>query len=241
MLILIGVAPTAYALNRALPDRPRARLHRRLRKPPRRSSTPTARATTSSAIRARRSPTTSTPTRFPRAPTPRSRCWCSRSPTQVQQYGSLAKTPLDKVQNVRNDMYLASEAMRVLAKDKESELKPTEVKKLAAFKKQLDLSTKFIPIWVKIVRRDRARPRHDGRLEAHRHHRRREDRQDAPDLRPGRGRRDHRRRRRSARPTAWACRCRRRTCCPPASPARWSPTARACSGRPCAISRSAGC
>ena len=30
----------------------------------------------------------------------------------VEQYGSVAKTPLDKVQNLRNDMYLASEAFR---------------------------------------------------------------------------------------------------------------------------------
>ncbi len=70
---------------------------------------------------------------------------------QVQQYGSLAKAPLDKVQNIRNDMYLASEAVRVLGKDKESELKPEEVSTLNAYKKQLDLSTKFIPIWVKIL------------------------------------------------------------------------------------------
>ena len=51
---------------------------------------------------------------------------------QVQQYGSLAKTPFDKVQNVRNDMYLASEAIRVLGKDKESELKPDEAATLSA-------------------------------------------------------------------------------------------------------------
>ena len=69
---------------------------------------------------------------------------------EVQQYGSLAKTPTDKVQNVRNDMYTASEAIRVLAKDKESELKPEEVSTLNAYKKELDVSTKFIPSWVKI-------------------------------------------------------------------------------------------
>ena len=68
----------------------------------------------------------------------------------VEQYGSVAKTPLDKVQNVRNDMYLASEAIRVLAKDKESELSADEKKQLSEFKKQLDYSTKFIPLWVKI-------------------------------------------------------------------------------------------
>ena len=69
---------------------------------------------------------------------------------QVQQYGSVAHTPLDKVENLRNDMYLTSEALRVLAKDKESELSAAEKGQIAAFKKELDLSTKFIPLWVKI-------------------------------------------------------------------------------------------
>jgi PiT family inorganic phosphate transporter len=68
----------------------------------------------------------------------------------VEQYGSVARTPLDRVQNLRNDMYLASEALRVLAKDKESELTSEEKADLAAFKKQLDYATKFIPLWVKI-------------------------------------------------------------------------------------------
>jgi PiT family inorganic phosphate transporter len=47
-------------------------------------------------------------------------------------------------------MYLISEAFRVLAKDKENELKPEEKTQIAAFKKELDQSTKFIPLWVKI-------------------------------------------------------------------------------------------
>ncbi len=68
----------------------------------------------------------------------------------VEQYGSVAKTPLERVQNLRNDMYLDSEALRVLAKDKESELTAEDKKALGDFKKQLDTSTKFIPLWVKI-------------------------------------------------------------------------------------------
>jgi len=68
----------------------------------------------------------------------------------VEQYGSVAKTPLDKVQNLRNDMYLASEAFRVLAKDKESELSAEDKGQIGDFKKQLDGATKFIPLWVKI-------------------------------------------------------------------------------------------
>jgi PiT family inorganic phosphate transporter len=68
----------------------------------------------------------------------------------VAQYGSVARTPLDKVRNLRNDMYLASEAFRVLAKDKDSELTAAEKAQIANFKKQLDSATKFIPLWVKI-------------------------------------------------------------------------------------------
>ena len=54
------------------------------------------------------------------------------------------------MQNLRNDMYLASEAFRVLAKDKENELTAEEKGQIADFKKQLDSATKFIPLWVKI-------------------------------------------------------------------------------------------
>jgi len=68
----------------------------------------------------------------------------------VKQYGSVAKTPLEQVQNVRNDMYLASEALRVLAKDKENELTAEEKAQMGEFKKQLDYATKFIPLWVKV-------------------------------------------------------------------------------------------
>src|SRR6202020_1068743 len=68
----------------------------------------------------------------------------------VEQYGSVAKTPLDKVPNLRNDMYLSSEGFRVLAKDKESELSAADKTQIASFKKELDGATKFIPIWVKI-------------------------------------------------------------------------------------------
>jgi inorganic phosphate transporter, PiT family len=70
---------------------------------------------------------------------------------EVTHYGSLAKVPFDQVGNARNDMYLASEALRFLTKDKEAGLKPEEVTTLNAYKGQLDASTKFIPTWVKIV------------------------------------------------------------------------------------------
>ena len=70
---------------------------------------------------------------------------------QVKEYGSLANVPQDQVGNTRNDMYLASEALRLLTKDKESELTAPEVATLTAYKKSLDNSTKFIPAWVKVA------------------------------------------------------------------------------------------
>jgi inorganic phosphate transporter, PiT family len=68
---------------------------------------------------------------------------------QLQSYGSLAKIPAEAVGNTRNDMYLTSEAIRFLQKDKESDLSKAEIATLGAYKKGLDGATKFIPDWVK--------------------------------------------------------------------------------------------
>jgi inorganic phosphate transporter, PiT family len=149
MLILIGVAPTAYALNRAPPEGHAAQFiasaHAaskiveahgagyNITGDPRPAVTDYIHAHTIS-----------------EGTYPSLAVLTKQISDSVEQYGSVAKTPFDKVQNLRNDMYLASEAFRVLAKDKESELSAAEKGQIADFKKQLDLSTKFIPIWVKI-------------------------------------------------------------------------------------------
>jgi inorganic phosphate transporter, PiT family len=70
---------------------------------------------------------------------------------QVEQYGSLAKVPAEAVGNTRNDMYLASEALRFLMKDKENDLSKDEAATLNNYKKSLDNATKFIPRWVKVA------------------------------------------------------------------------------------------
>ena len=70
---------------------------------------------------------------------------------QVKDYGSLARIPAEAVGNTRNDMYLASEALRYLIKDKDNELSKEEVGTLNAYKQSLDSATKFIPTWVKIA------------------------------------------------------------------------------------------
>src|SRR6202012_1056747 len=70
---------------------------------------------------------------------------------QVSEYGSLARVPADQVGNTRNDMYLASEALRFLMKDKEADLSSADIATLNSYKGSLDAATKFIPTWVKIA------------------------------------------------------------------------------------------
>ncbi len=70
---------------------------------------------------------------------------------QISTHGSIAKIPAAAVGNVRNDMYLTSEAVRFLMKDKEAELSKEDVAKLKLYKQHIDAATKFIPDWVKIA------------------------------------------------------------------------------------------
>jgi inorganic phosphate transporter, PiT family len=66
-------------------------------------------------------------------------------------HSSLARMPAATVPNVRNDMYLASEAIRLLQKDKLVQLSPTATSDLKIFKTKIDAATKFIPLWVKVA------------------------------------------------------------------------------------------
>jgi PiT family inorganic phosphate transporter len=74
---------------------------------------------------------------------------------EVLQYKSLNSVPPNQQQNVRNDMYVVSEALRLIAKYPGRNGAPTftaaENKTLASYKKQLDNATKFIPTWVKVA------------------------------------------------------------------------------------------
>ena len=69
---------------------------------------------------------------------------------EVNQSGSLSGIPGGAVANVRNDMYLASEAIRFLDKSDAASLNPEAKKNLKSFKKEIDGATKFIPLWVKV-------------------------------------------------------------------------------------------
>jgi PiT family inorganic phosphate transporter len=70
---------------------------------------------------------------------------------EVVSYKSIDKIPADQQQNIRNDMYIESEALRLIAKSGQPKFANAETAILANYKKHLDLSTKFIPSWVKVA------------------------------------------------------------------------------------------
>ena len=200
MLILIGTVPTTYALNRAMPA---SQIEQFVANSQAASAVIGAKAAGYNVLGDPRPAVTAyvAQHQINEGTFPSLAALVNDIAKQVTQYGSIAKMPVDQVGNTRNDMYLASEAIRFLVKDKESDLNAQDIATLNAYKGSLDSATKFIPLLGEDRRRHRAGPRHHGRLEAHRRHGRRKDRQDAPDLRPGRlrrdhGGRDHRRRRR---------------------------------------------
>src|SRR3984957_19746416 len=144
MLILIGTVPTAYALNRALPESQIAQF--------------VTNSTAASGIMEKKGAGHAVPANAKATVTdyvaqrqlndgtyPALASMISDISKQVTQYGSLAKFPADTVGNTRNDMYLASEAIRFLMKNNASDFKDDEVAALNGYKGSLDGATKFIP------------------------------------------------------------------------------------------------
>ena len=69
---------------------------------------------------------------------------------QVQGYGAIKRVPAAAVQNVRNDMFLASEAVHRMEKQHVA-FNGDENAALKNWKGELDAGTKFIPRWVKVA------------------------------------------------------------------------------------------
>jgi inorganic phosphate transporter, PiT family len=66
-------------------------------------------------------------------------------------YKQLKNVPQNMTRNFRNDMYLVSEAIRLIEKSGQASFSANEEKILANYKKHVDLATKFIPLWVKVA------------------------------------------------------------------------------------------
>jgi inorganic phosphate transporter, PiT family len=66
-------------------------------------------------------------------------------------FGELSKIPQNRVRNFRNDMYLVSEALRLMKKSNNPSLSADEWAVLDNYKKHVDAATRFIPTWVKVA------------------------------------------------------------------------------------------
>jgi PiT family inorganic phosphate transporter len=66
-------------------------------------------------------------------------------------FGELAKVPNDRVRNFRNDLYLVSEALRLMKINKQPAISAADWEALDNYKKHVDRSTRFIPGWVKVA------------------------------------------------------------------------------------------
>jgi inorganic phosphate transporter, PiT family len=150
MLILIGTVPTAYALNRALPDNQLQVFAQRSQAA---SAVIEQKAAGFNVLGNPRPAVTAyvSSHEINEGTYPSLAVLVRDISSQVTKYGSLARMPSDTIGNTRNDMYLASEAIRFLMKDKASDLSGDEIKTLNSYKTSLDGATKFIPTWVKVA------------------------------------------------------------------------------------------
>jgi inorganic phosphate transporter, PiT family len=150
MLILIGTVPTAYALNRALPP---SQMEQFIAASKAASAVIEGKAAGYSVLGNPRPAVTAyvSQHKINEGTYPSLAVLVRDIATQVNEYGSIAKMPAEAVGNARNDMYLVSEAIRFLMKDKENDLGKDEVAKLNTYKGSLDNATRFIPYWVKIA------------------------------------------------------------------------------------------
>jgi PiT family inorganic phosphate transporter len=150
MLILIGTVPTAYALNRALPASHVAAFASASQAA---SKVVESKAAGYNVLGDPRPAVTSYIAQHDlnEGTYPSLAVLIREISDEMTTYGSVAKIPFAGVGNTRNDMYLVSEAIRFLSKDKESSLTEGDKKVLKDYKEQLDQATKFIPTWVKIA------------------------------------------------------------------------------------------
>jgi hypothetical protein len=68
---------------------------------------------------------------------------------QVSDFGAIMAVPAAATTNVRNDMYLASDAVRVMGA-RPPGFGDADLAALKSLRSSLDSGTKFIPIWVKV-------------------------------------------------------------------------------------------
>lgn len=151
MLILIGTVPTAYALNHAVSptqmqdfiaasERAGHILDRHV--DPQATLQQDARGTVTSYVRTRQlHPDTVLALRE----------LVEEIDHEVVLYKEFKSVPPGDQANVRNDMYVASEALRLMIQAKNPAFDSDEQAALVNYKSKVDNATKFIPTWVKVA------------------------------------------------------------------------------------------
>jgi len=154
MLILIGCAPTAYALNRTMPASASAAFIETAktgvapfaaRAGAADPNADHARATLVTALQQRKADDA----RVYGAITILSADISQR----IQGYGTISNIPAAATGNLRNDMYLVLDTSKLItkAKDAGSRFRPDELKAIDGYQKNLEQGTRYIPIWVKLA------------------------------------------------------------------------------------------
>jgi len=71
--------------------------------------------------------------------------------TEMALFKELSKVPDDRVRNFRNDMYIVSEALRLIQASGRVQITAPDAAVLKNYKSHIDRSTRFIPGWVKVA------------------------------------------------------------------------------------------
>ncbi|WP_083253849.1 inorganic phosphate transporter [Pandoraea sp. ISTKB] len=158
MLILVGTVPIAYALNHAMPDAQVAQFAASAQRVQRSLAAHPPLSPTVSDIPAA-APARDVLTGFIRTEqfTPEVVPALSELTGEIghdiASHGSFARVPATSVANVRNDMYIVSETIRLLERRQDTHdvrLAPDTERELRVFRGELDTATKYIPFWVKV-------------------------------------------------------------------------------------------
>ena len=150
MLILIGTVPTAYALNHAVTYRESQ------------DFIAVSREASGTLNRYANSPALVTDPRgdltecvrtghITRSTVPALRDLIRDIADDMAAYKMLAQVPAEQTRNFRNDMYLVSEALRIMQQSNGLPISAAEGDILKNYKRHVDYATRYIPLWVKVA------------------------------------------------------------------------------------------
>ncbi|MCJ2033400.1 inorganic phosphate transporter [Methylobacterium sp. J-068] len=151
MLILIGAAPTAYALNRTMADDTTPAFIQMSQSASAvfaaragGSAQPDAASARKQVSEALRSKDLNQPALYAALAS-----LATDIAANVKNYGAIKQVPAAQTSNLRNDMYLASDAIRLLPKNGAS-FSEAEAATLKSYTGLLNDGTRYIPTWVKV-------------------------------------------------------------------------------------------